>query len=254
MSDERAGDVARVDQLLSAAAQDGAVPLPELSAAELCVLCDGFQILVEYDEYAWWYGLPPETREALSRAAGSLLGFRQLLRPPGPVRTADHPDGEPADDQVTLAMAPELSLIIAARQRPVVLAVGTISGDATGGAPRMYGLGGPDGRPQAIVAEQVTSQVSELFGPLHKFALLSPARAAEALALWASQPGQGREISVYRHRPGEPVTRESATVTPDGGTQTVTWQRSGAPPGRPLPYDRGSLVRLAAAMLNEDAS
>ena len=104
------------------------------------------------------------------------------------------------------------------------------------------------------MAEQVTSQVTDPFGPLHKFALLSPTRAAETLAAWACQPGQSREISIYRHREGEPLTCDTAAVTDDGGTQTVTRRRSGAPPGQPVQYGRGSLVRLAAAMLNGDAS
>jgi hypothetical protein len=211
MSDGRAGDVAQVERLLRAAGRDGAMRLPELSAAELCMLCDGSQILVE------------DTEED-SRLDG-----------------------------VPLAMAPELSLIVTARQRPAVLAVGTVSGDARAGTPRMYGLGGPDGRPHAIVAEQVTSQVTDPFGPLHKFVLLSPARAAETLATWACQPGQTREISIYHHREGEPLTCDTAAVTYDAGTQTVTRRRSGVPPGQPAQYDHVGLVRLAAAMLNGEA-
>jgi hypothetical protein len=253
MSDERAGDVAWVDQLLRAADQDGVIPLPGLSAAELCMLCDGSQILVEDTEYAWWYGLASDAREKLAKAAASLLGFRQLLRPPEAARENGHPDGEPADDGVPLAMTPELSLIITARQRPAVLAVGTVSGDARAGAPRMYGLGGPDGRPQVIVAEQVTSQVTDPFGPLHKFALLSPARAAETLATWACQPGQTGEISIYYHREGEPLTCDTAAVTHGDGALTVTRRRSGAPPSPPVLHDCGNLVRLAAAMLNGEA-
>jgi hypothetical protein len=252
MSDGRAGDVARVERLLRVADRDGAVRLPELSAAEVYMLCDGSQTLVEDTEYAWWYGLTPDAREKLTKAAASLLGFRQLLRRPEAAREGGCPGGEPADDGVPLAMAPELSLIITARQQPAVLAVGTVSGDARAGTPRMYGLGGPDGCPQAIVAEQVTSQVTDPFGPLHKFVLLSPARAAETLATWACQPGQTREISIYRHRKGEPLTCDTAAVTYDAGTQTVARRRSGALPSPPVPHDRGSLVRLAAAMLDGD--
>lgn len=253
MSDGRAGDVARVDQLLRTAGRDGAVPLPELSAAELCTLCDGGQVLVEHAEYAWWYGLQPGVRKTLAGAAVSLLGFRELLCPAETVRDANHADGPTADGTVPLATAPELSLIIAARQRPAVLAVGTIGGDATAGTPRMYGLAGPDGRPQAVVAEQVTSEVTDPFGPLHRFALLSPARAADTLADWACQAGPDREISVYRHREGEPLTCEIATVTTRTGTRTVTWQGPGTVPGQPVPCDPARLARLAAVMLNGEA-
>jgi hypothetical protein len=61
MSGGHASDAARVEHLLGAAARDGAVPLPELSAAELCTLCDSGQVLVEHAEYAWWYGLPADS-------------------------------------------------------------------------------------------------------------------------------------------------------------------------------------------------
>jgi hypothetical protein len=247
MSDGRAGDVVQAERLLRAAGRDGAIPLPELSAAELYTLCDGSQILIEDTEYAWWYGLASGTREKLAKAAASLLSFRQLLRPPEAVREDSRLDGVP------LAMTPELSLIIAARQQPAVLAVGTVSGDARAGTPRMYGLGGPDGCPQAIVAEQVTSQATGLFGPLHKFVLLSPARAAETLATWACEPGQTREISIYHHREGQPLTCDTATVTDNAGTPAVTRRRSGALPGPPAQHDPAGLARLAAAMLNGEA-
>jgi hypothetical protein len=258
ISDGRAADVARADQLLSASERDGAVGLPELSAAELCMLCDGRQILIEYPEYAWWYGLAPDTRDRLSAAAVSLLGFRQLLRPPeadredGDPEDSD-PDGKPAGQSTTLVMAPELSFVITARRQPTVLAVGTVSGSTAGGAPRLYGLAEPDGLLRAIVAEQVTSQPDGgPFGPVHKFALLSSARAGEALAAWASRPGQAREISIYRHQEGELLTFDSVSVTCDAGTLTVVRRRSGAMPCQPTSYDQSGLARLATAMLNGD--
>jgi hypothetical protein len=250
----RAADVARADQLLSASERDGAVGLPELSAAELCMLCDGRQILIEYPEYAWWYGLAPDIRDRLSAAAVSLLGFRQLLRPPEADQEDGDPDGKPAGQRTTLAMAPELSFVITARRQPTVLAVGTVSGTTVGGAPRMYGLAEPDGRLRAIVAEQVTSQPDGgPFGPVHKFALLSSARAGEALAAWASRPGRAREISIYRHQEGELLTFDSVSVTCDAGTPTVIRRRSGALPCQPTSYDQSGLARLATAMLNGDA-
>lgn len=248
MTIDRGQDVARTDHLLRAAARDGAVPLPELSAAELCMLCDGGQILVEDAEYAWWYGLEPETRGRLSEEAAGLLAFRKLLRPPTPGHGSERAGQGTGSGDVTLQMAPELSLIIAALLQPAVLAIGTVNGDASDGTPRMYGLGGPDGRPEAIVAEQVTSQVTDPFGPLHKFALLSPGRAAETLAAWACRPGPPREISVYHHREGETLTRDTAAVTSDGSTATVS--RSGIMTAPPVLYDRDGLARLAAAMLN----
>lgn len=261
MSDGRAGDVAQVERLLRAADQDGAVRLPELSAAELYTLCGDGQVLLEDAEYAWWHGLATGTREQLAKAAVSLLSFRELLRPP----RDDPGDSRPAGDQAMvseawLEMAPELSVIVAARQRPVVVAVGTIGGDVRDGAPRMYGLGGLDGRPRAVVAEQITSQAAKpSFGSLHKFGLVSLFRAAEALVGWACQPrgrmrgGQRREISIYRHREGEPLTLDTAAVTHGDGTLMVTRRQSGAPPAPPEPYHHDSLVRLAAAMLSGDA-
>lgn len=248
MTINRSQDVARTDVLLRTAARDGAVPLPELSAAELCMLCDGGQILVEDAEYAWWYGLAPETRGKLSEEAASLLAFRELLRPLAPRQGNEHTDQDPAPDKVALEMAPELSLIIAARLKPAVLAIGTVDGDASDGTPRLYGLGGSDGWPEAIVAEQVTSQVTDPFGPLHKFALLSPGHAGEMLAAWACRSGPPREISVYHHREGETLIRDTAAVTSDGTTATVS--RTGITTAPPVLYDRDGLARLAAAMLN----
>jgi hypothetical protein len=253
-SEGRAGDVARTDELLQRAVRDGVVRLPELSAAELYMLCDDSHVLVEEPEYAWWYGMKPARRARLTEAAASLLAFRELLRPPAAERETGDPDGRQADGRVPLAMAPEVSVIITARKNPVVVAVGTIGGNPAGGAPRMYGLGGLDGRPQVLVAEQVTSQVSKRFGAVHKFALLSPARAGEALADWASEAGKAREIDVYRHRDDGLLTRDTATVTSRHGTQTVARHQPGAAPGQPAWCDRASLALLAAAMLNGEAS
>jgi hypothetical protein len=154
IGDGRAGDVARAGTLVRTAERDRVVALPELSAAELYMLCDGRQVLIEDCEYAWWYSLPPGRRDKLAAAAASLLAFRKLLRPPEASQERD-----PSDEQTTaLEMAPDLSLVITARQQPTVLAVGTVTGNASGGAPRMYGLGEPDGRLRAVVAEQVTPQ------------------------------------------------------------------------------------------------
>jgi len=245
-------------RLIESAAADGAAALPALSAAELRVLCGDHQALAEQVEQLWWATLEEPARRELTGAVLDFLVFRGLLRAPQDDETSNGPSEGRA---VAYPVVPALAIVVAARQRPTVLAVGTGPDGSTMGTPRMYGLGDQERPLRAVVAEQVTAEVREPFGPLHRFVLLSPERAASALASWsaaspeADADGRSREVAVYRHREGEELTRDVVTVAASPGGLAVTRRRPGAEAGAPVQCDQPELARLIAGILSgEDRS
>lgn len=257
MEDPRTADVADTERLLAAVAADGAAQLPALSAAELCVLCEGGQALIEHGEYLWWYALAEAERRKLTTAVLDFLAHRGLLRPPASQR----PEAK-ADDgsSLRLPMAPALAMIVAARQRPGLVAVGTGADRAATGAPRMYGLK-EEGQPlRALVAELVTGKVTEPFGALHRFVLLSPSKAGTAYAAWAAgarhggrrSKDQARMVDVYRHTAGAGFTRDRMVITSERVALRATRQRQDASMEPSLSCGREDLAHLLTSMLTGD--
>ena len=250
-ADPRAADVAGVRELLHAAATDGAVMLPVMSAGELYTVCGTSQVLTEDGELRRWAQMTGGDRTQVIAAATYMLMDRELLRLPDQDGTSAAaplaetvkallagPAGARPPD---LPMSPPLALIVAARQCPVMVAAGTRPDGVVMGSPRMYGLG-EEGRPlRAVVVEMVTDQAHKLFGSLHEFVLMSPAAAGKALAAWAATPlrtrlrrqPQARAISVYRNPPGPGLTCDRLTVTA-AGPGRVTLAREPAGPAAPL--------------------
>ena len=152
------------------------------------------------------------------------------------------------------------SMIVAARQRPAVVVVGSLADGSADGAPRMYGLADAGQPPRALISD-VTSPASQpAFGPLHHFSLMSPFRAGRVLALWATAPGksgflsrkkdQTKIIDLYHNRPGEQLTRDRLTVLPgESGQFQVSRQSPGTEPTMPVTHDLDQLADLLTAML-----
>lgn len=257
MEDPRAADVAEAERLLAAVAADGAAQLPALSAAELCVLCEGGQALIEHGEYRWWYALAEAERRTLTTAVLDFLSHRGLLRPPASQR----PEAKADDDgSVRLPMAPALAMIVAARQRPGLIAVGTDPDQTATGAPRMYGLS-EEGQPlRALVAELVTGKVTKPFGALHRFVLLSPHKAGTAFTAWAAGAGRGgrrskdqaRTVDVYRHAADAGLTRDRMVITSERGALRVTRQRQDASMEPSVSCERHQLAHLLTGVLIGD--
>ncbi len=261
-TDPRAADVEGVTQLLATAAAEGVAQLPMLSAAELYALCGPRQVLTEDEEVRRWAGMSEADRAKLIAAATGFLLDRELLRRPD----NSHDVSGPASDRggiptVDLPMAPPLALIIAARQYPAVVAAGTRPDGDTAGVPRLYGLR-EEGRPlRAVVVEMITGRAHNLFGPLHEFVLMSPARAGQALAAWAATPLRtglrrqppARTVSVYRHPPGRDLIGDQVDITTTRhGEMTVSREPAGPGALTPATSDQAGLAALLTGMLIEE--
>ena len=260
MIDPRAGDVAEAERLFSEAEAEGVTPLPTLSAAELWVLCGTDQVLAVESELRWWTALSDPERENLTAAILDLLTYRELLRPASSEYAANRPEG-----RARVPMAPELAMIVAARQYPAVVAVAADADGSADSAPRMYGLA-QDGQPtRALVGEFISAKKPNSprsFGPLHVSSLMSPRHAGHVLAVWAtaadtrrsgswkrSRKGKARIVDIYRHREGETLTCDRVAVAAADEQHTVTRLRPGVSPDPPAVYDQASLASLLAGML-----
>jgi hypothetical protein len=223
-TDPRQADVVEVERFLAAATRNGAVPLPDLIAVDLCALGGAFQAV--FDEPVWraWVNLPDAYRDELAGDAFRGLVGRRLMDPPRP---------EPNADGASLArIAPPLALIMMTRARPAFVVQCALDGEQRG-APRMYGIAQDDLGLWAVllerasnervglgVRERVVLSPSEVraraddLHQLYKYLLLSPTRAVAVLASWSctAEPARTRTVDVHRHREGEPTTRSRLTV------------------------------------------
>jgi hypothetical protein len=241
-------------------------PLPALTAAELWVLCGTDQVLADEAERQWWSRKTEEQRRAMATSIADLLGERKLIRNTDPSQGADVP--------ALLQMAPRLAMIIAARQRPSVVALGIRADGSVNGTPRMFGLA-QDGQPlRAVIGEYIgqpmPKPVGPVLGPEHKFSLLSGARAGHVLAVWAStsgtrmgvrgrisraQGGKTRVINVFRHQADRLLSPERVCVAGASEPFCVSRQRTGGEPepaiepDPAIPCTRDELARLLTQIL-----
>jgi hypothetical protein len=254
------GDVNEAERLLAQADSDGVAPLPALTAAELWVLCDTDQVLADEAEREWWNRKTEEQRQAMATSIADLLGERKLIGDTDPSQGADVP--------ARLRMTPRLAMIVAARQRPSVVAIGIRADGSVNGTPRMFGLAW-DGQPlRAVVGEYIgppmPKPVGPVLGPEHKFSLLSGARAGHVLAVWAStsgtqmgvrgrisraQGGKTRVIDVLRHQADQLHTGERVCVAGASEPFRLSRQRAGAEPEPAIPCTRDELARLLTEIL-----
>jgi hypothetical protein len=236
-------------------------PLPPLSAAELWVLCGTDQVLADEAELSWWNRKTEAQRRAMATSIPDLLRERKLI---GDANSDQGAAGDPA----RLPMSPALAMVVAARQRPSVVAVGIRADGSTNGTPRMFGLA-TDGRPlRAVVGEYIGDPMPRPYGPVlgpqHKFSLLSAARAGHVLAVWAGNsgirpgvrgrmrglgPGKTRVIDVFRYSRGQPPSPERVSVTGAGEPLEVSRQCQGTEPESPVPCTRDELARLLTDVL-----
>jgi hypothetical protein len=239
------------------------VPLPPLSAAELWVLCGTDQVLADEAELGWWSRKTEAQRRAMATSIPDLLRERKLIRDANTDQAA-------AADPAALPMSPPLAMIVAARRRPSVVAVGIRADGSTNGTPRMFGLA-TDGQPlPAVVGEYIGPPMAKPYGPVlgpqHKFSLLSAARAGHVLAVWAANsgirpgvrgrlrglgPGKTRVIDVFRHPAGQPLSRERVSVAGVGDPLQVSRHCHGTEPESATPCTRDELARLLTHVLTE---
>lgn len=267
MIDDRQADVAEAQQLLAAAQRDGAVPLPELIAVDLCALGASQQSM--FDEQVWrtWVALPDSVRDEWAEASRTGLARRRLLDPPASA------DG--ADDVLVSRIAPALALIMAARSRPAFIAVGSIAGDQRG-APRVYGIADTVCGLRAVLVEHASVERIGLgtgerltlppaadrarAGDLHQlyqYLLVSPERAVRVLSAWlTTSPSSGnvdpaaRIVDVFRHPEGADLTRDRLSVTADpSGSTRISCEFAGDQLPSSLAYDAEHIPGLLTEML-----
>lgn len=249
--DPRADDVEQAGRLFALAERDGSVRLPDLLGVDLCALGYGGQSLVDGPLLTTWAGLAAQARSALAVEALTGLVARGLLDPPDDSGPAGARDGT---GTVELGLRASLSMILAARTRPTLLATCTVPGRQQYAEPRLYGLGDEDVPVRALVAEQAsrervvfgTGERVELppaeavtrAGDLNQvfhYALFSPERAGRVLASWAradavpEDAALPRTVDVYHHAEGG-LTRDRVQVQRGAGTMTVELSRDGGPP------------------------
>jgi hypothetical protein len=249
VADPRQADVDEVQRLMSLAETAGAVALPELTAAELGAVCGGHRVLLD-DAACWWQAVPDEhERHDLTAAALGFLMSRKLISPPAQEVPAGRTE---QDDPEPVRLAPALALVIAGLQQPVVVVV---CGGAKDGAPRMYGIAQQDRPPSAVVVEQPTGRRAGPFGPVYRYALVSLARAGQALAGWAARGGHDegappRTVDIYRHREGEGLSRERVEVRPDRDGLRVLRSRHGTQDPA-VRCDQHELGRMLTSVLDQ---
>ena len=155
-----------IGQLVAAAERDGAVPLPALSQAELCVLGAAGSSLVCARTWAWWTGLAERKQADLALRSLELLAVRGLIVPEG------GRDGGTAAD-------PALSIVLAARARPEPAVACQVPGQEASFQPRLFGLSQPGRGLRVLVRETLTGHPAgpdgrAEFGTACRYALLTP--------------------------------------------------------------------------------
>ena len=231
--DLRRADVEEAEQLLATADRAGLAPLPSLLAVDLCLFGGHRQAMFDEATLGTWAALTGQARKELGSEALAELVQRRLL-----TREPSRKYGPETDTRYR--MHPALAMILGARTRPMWLAVCSFASTALTG-PRMYGLGtGEEPMRAAIVempreqppTEPTTPSLADL-GKAYDYALASTDKAAGLLAEWAtlSTPGgtaPNRQIDVYHHPEGRPLSRMRVSVQGDEYRARVSAGEPGA--------------------------
>ncbi|WP_406137388.1 hypothetical protein [Streptomyces sp. NBC_01089] len=245
--DPRQADVEASQALLDQVERDGAVQLPALSTAELCVLGAMQATLVDADALSWWSGMLEAERSGLSAMALKFLIHRGLLDEPAP-GTADSPLGENVD----LPVRPLLAMILAGRGRPSFV---VLRREGPKGEPermRLYGIAEEGRGLRALLAEVATGNHVSRFGPAYEYALVSPEEAVSSLLRWVDRaPARklGRRlpkvIDVYQPDKGSGPARDRIEVRVDSSGLHVEHEGVGTAPTT-TDCDEKALGRLLA--------
>ncbi|MGA2830798.1 MAG: hypothetical protein ABSF03_32330 [Streptosporangiaceae bacterium] len=249
--DPRRADADEVRALLhqATAVRSGAVRLPAMTAAELCVLGAMSTALIDAEAWSWWTLAPPARRPALREMAWRFLTYRQLV--------TSEPAGRQATDPGRVRVAPPAALIVAGRTRPafIVLCRSGVTGEPE--QTRMYGIGDQASGVRALLIEEAKPGAVDWAGPAYEFGLASPTAAGRALARWAASPGPapppGQALSrlIDIHLPGTRDIRPAARISVQARSghlhilcQHILGQPSRLNVTNPLPCDEDVLACL----------
>ena len=243
--DPRQADTDAVRALLgqAGAMTAGAVRLPAMTAAELCVLGAMTTSLIDASAWSWWTSAPPGRRPVLREAAWRFLAYRQLI-------THDVP-GEATPGQARrVRVSPTAALIVAGRTRPAFI---VLCREGAAGEPertRMYGIADQRGL-RAVLIEAATPRPVGWAGPAYEFGLASPAAAGRTLARWATRAGAAparrprpRLTDLYLPGAGARLPAGRIAVRATGNGWQVQRDSSLLSAGYPLAWDEDGLTGL----------
>jgi hypothetical protein len=228
--DLRRVDVEEAERLLTTAERAGLAPLPSLLAVDLCLFGGHRQALFDESALGTWAALTGEARKRFGGEALADLARRGLLS-----REPSRGYGERATARYRLH--PALAMVLSTRARPVWLAVCSVADTAITG-PRLYGLGTSTEPLRAAVVEMPREQPSAApaapdladLGKVYDYALAGTPKAADLLAQWALLPARGaiRQVDVYHHPGGRPLSRLRVSVERDDYRARVSVGERGA--------------------------
>lgn len=229
-SESREQDAAAVRSLLAQAGTlpRGAVRLPAMSAAELCVLGALKHPLIDAETLSWWTSRTDE--EELTRMTREFLARRGLV------------------DRATGRFAPALGLILAGRTRPAFIALERDQPDADAERLRMYGIGERPGGLRAVLVEEARPGAVEWAGPAYTYGLASAESGGHALAGWVAA-GTRRTIDFYLPGAGKKIPSERIVVSPRPPGLLVQRYSPDAPESGPLPCDEDALTALLRGIM-----
>ena len=245
--DPRQADTDAVRALLDQATvlSSGAVRLPAMTAAELCMLGAMTTSLIDAQAWSWWTSAPPGRGRA-AEMAWAFLACRQLVTSEPATREATGPG--------RVRVAPPAALIVAGRTRPAFIVLCRPGATGEPEQTRMYGIGDRVSGVHAVLIEEAKPGRVGWAGPAYEFGLASPAAAGRALARWAASPapaGPDRSRLIDIHRPGTRDIRPASriTVAASGGNLRVVCEPSRLTVTNPLPCDEDVLSSLLSHTL-----
>lgn len=245
---------------LIAQARTETVDLVTLSALELCVLDGPRQPLFEERVARAWTQLGERRRRKLMEEVSASMVGRGLL-------IDDRPEPGPRERGGDYALKPELGLMLAARCRPSFIVIA--AGERQGLRPlSLFALGDQAQPVRGIVAEVPAALPAgypnpRTLGPLgwvYRYALVSPASAAEILARWTiTPPAESGEaiftrylVSAYRPDRENPAGYHLG-VRGDGARAVVDGPATVSGESASAGYDLEALQAIMLGLLAEAA-
>ena len=250
-------------RLIEQAGHSDFVELVTVSALELCVLGGPGHTLFEEPVANAWLQMGSRRRNKLIGWVTEGMVERGLL-------IEGDAGFSPVRKGAAYSLKPALGIALAARCRPAFII--TVTSDPSRRAPRFFALGDQDHPLRGVVVEEPAVLPPDMagdyphvrkFGPLgrmYRHVLLSPRKAAEALAEVAISPppqppaaGQapGRTVSVYRQHDGRNPIGYQLTVHGDGTKAHL------ASPGHDgagtAEYDFGALAAVMGTLITGQA-
>jgi hypothetical protein len=246
-----------VGALAAAADRDGAVSLPELSQAELCVLGVAGKGLVCERTWSWWTGMSEDKRQDTTGKTMELLAVRGFIASTG---AGSGPDDLGQRDRLTVKAA-GVAMIVAARAAPRPVVTCQLPGRDAGLQPRFFGMTQARLGLRALVCEMLTDKPSgpggrPEFGRVIRYALISPAKAGEMLVSWAQTvappAGLGWEpptVDIFGHDRQQRLHRDRFQIRPEGSMFDVTRTGQDGAPDPALRFDQMGLAQQFTSAL-----